>query len=353
MTNFSSTDETFMMRCIQLAKNGLGTTTPNPMVGCVIVYNNKIIGEGWHYASGQPHAEVMAIQSVKNPELLSQATLYVSLEPCSYTGKTPPCSDLIIEKRIPRVRIGSIDPHPNVSGKGIERLRKAGIEVASGLCKTECDTLNKRFFTFHIKKRPFILLKWAATKDGFIAPEVQEQGKAFWISSPISKQQTHLWRSQEASILVGTNTVIKDNPKLDTREVYGKSPVRLSIDKDLKIPASYHLLQKDIPTVIFTYQQRDSSKNLTYFVLDSTQPIPQQILEYCYQNNLQSILIEGGTQLLQSFIDASLWDEARVFTGKSLLHKGIPQPKLNTIAYRQEKSGTDSLSYYKNPENQF
>lgn len=352
MTDFSLADKTFMMRCVQLAKNGLGTTTPNPMVGCVIVYNNKIIGEGWHYASGQPHAEVMAIRSVKNPELLSQATLYVSLEPCSYTGKTPPCSDLIIEKRIPRVRIGSTDPHPNVSGKGIERLRKSGIEVISGLCKTECDALNKRFFTFHIKKRPYVLLKWAATKDGFIAPETQEQGKAFWISSPISKQQVHLWRSQEASILVGTNTAIKDNPKLNTREVYGKNPVRLCIDKDLKIPASHYLLQKDIPSVIFTYQQKDSSKNLTYFDLDKSLPIPQQILEYCYQNNLQSILIEGGMQLLQSFIDASLWDEARVFTGRALLHKGIPQPKLNVFPYQQMKSGTDSLSYYKNPEEQ-
>lgn len=348
MNNTSLEDKKYILRCIQLAKNGFGTTYPNPMVGCVIVHNKKIIGEGWHYKSGTPHAEVMAINSVKDKKLLSEATLYVSLEPCSYTGKTPPCSDLIIENKIPRVVVGSTDPHPNVSGKGVERLKKAGIQVKSGVCKLECDELNKRFFTFHTKKRPYILLKWAATKDGYIAPLEQDEGKPFWITTPISKQLVHVWRSQEASILVGTNTVIKDNPRLDTREVYGNNPVRLTIDRNLKTPSGHALLKNDIPTVVFTSKSKKSLDNLHYEKIDWSKSIPEQILAYCYENQLQSILIEGGTKLLQSFIDANLWDEARVFTGKSLLKSGISQPKLNTFPYMVKNSGEDSLSYYKN-----
>ena len=348
MSKTSLEDKKYILRCIQLAKNGFGTTYPNPMVGSVIVHNNKIIGEGWHYKSGTPHAEVMAINSVKDKSLLAQSTIYVSLEPCSYTGKTPPCSDLIIENKIPRVVIGSTDPHPNVSGNGIERLEKAGIEVKSGVCKLKCDDLNKRFFTFHTKKRPYIILKWAATKDGYIAPVEQDEGKPFWITSPLSKQLVHEWRSQEASILVGTNTAIKDDPRLDTREVYGNNPVRLSIDKDLKIPNGHALLKNDIPTVIFTSKSKESIDNLKYERLDWSKSIPEQILTYCYENQLQSILIEGGTKLLQSFIDANLWDEARVFTGASLLGSGISQPKLNTYPIMEESSGGDSLCYYKN-----
>lgn len=348
MNNTSLEDKKYILRCIQLAKNGFGTTYPNPMVGCVIVHNKKIIGEGWHYKSGTPHAEVMAINSVKDKKLLSEATLYVSLEPCSYTGKTPPCSDLIIENKIPRVVVGSTDPHPNVSGKGVKRLKKAGIQVKSGVCKLECDELNKRFFTFHTKKRPYILLKWAATKDGYIAPLEQDEGKPFWITTPISKQLVHVWRSQEASILVGTNTVIKDNPRLDTREVYGNNPVRLTIDRNLKTPSGHALLKNDIPTVVFTSKSKKSLDNLHYEKIDWSKSIPEQILAYCYENQLQSILIEGGTKLLQSFIDANLWDEARVFTGKSLLKSGISQPKLNAFPYMVKNSGEDSLSYYKN-----
>lgn len=348
MSNILPNDEKYILRCIQLAKNGFGTTYPNPMVGCVIVHDNKIIGEGWHYKSGTPHAEVMAINSVKNKKLLLEATLYVSLEPCSYTGKTPPCSDLIIENKIPRVVIGSADPHPNVSGKGIERLKNAGIQVKSGVCKSKCDELNKRFFTFHTKKRPYIILKWAATKDGFIAPIAQEEGKPFWITSPISKQLVHQWRSQEASILVGTNTAIKDNPRLDTREVFGNNPIRLTIDKDLKIPEGHALLKNDIPTVIFTSKSKKSLKNLHYERLDWSKSLPEQILAYCYKNQIQSIIIEGGTKLLQSFIDVNLWDEARVFIGESLLENGISQPHLNATSYKEEKSGGDSLYYYKN-----
>lgn len=350
MIEITTEDERYMLRCVQLAKNGLGTTYPNPMVGSVIVRKNKIIGEGWHYKSGQPHAEVMAIRSVKNRELLSAATIYVSLEPCSYTGKTPPCSDLIIENNIPRVVIGSTDPHPNVSGKGIAKLKNAGIEVHWDVCKTVCDDLNKRFFTFHKKKRPYIILKWAATMDGFIAPIKQKEGEAFWITSPLSKQLVHVWRSQEASILVGTNTAIKDNPKLDTREVYGNNPVRLTLDRDLKIPNSHQLLANDIPTVVFTSKTKESLDNLDYIKIDWAKDIPKQMLAYCYENNLQSIIIEGGTNLLQSFIDASLWDEARVFTGNNLLHNGIVQPDLNTAPFKKENSGGDLLCYYKNAE---
>lgn len=347
MTSSTLEDQMYMLRCVQLAKNGFGTTSPNPMVGCVIVHNNKIIGEGWHYKSGQPHAEVMAIQSVKNKELLASATIYVSLEPCSYTGKTPPCSDLIIQHRIPRVIIGSADPHPNVSGKGIAKLKEAGVEVRSGVCKSVCDALNKRFFKFHKEKKPYVVLKWATTLDGFIAPKEQKQGEAFWITSAFSKQLVHLWRSQEDSIMVGTNTAIKDNPKLDTREVYGKNPVRLAVDKNLRIPSSHQLLDATIPTVIFTSKIKDSENNLHYETLNWEENLPEQILDYCYQNNLQSILIEGGTHLLQSFIDLALWDEARVFVGNKLLKSGIKQPLLNATVQKIEKSGEDRLYFYK------
>lgn len=347
MTGITPEDQKYMLRCIQLAKNGFGTTYPNPLVGSVIVYNNKIIGEGWHYKSGQPHAEVMAIQSVKNQALLSKATIYVSLEPCSYTGKTPPCSDLIIQKNIPRVVIGSTDPHPNVSGKGIAKLKNAGIEVLSGVCKAACDDLNKRFFTFHREKRPYIILKWAATLDGFIAPLAQNEGEPFWITSLLSKQLVHLWRSQEACIMVGTNTAIKDNPKLDTREVYGNNPVRLTIDKNLRIPTKHKLLANDIPTVIFTSKIKENQNNLHYETLNWNESIPEQILTYCYKNNLQSIIIEGGTALLQSFINKSLWDEAYVFTGNNLLHSGIAQPDIKTTPFRKENYGGDTLTFYK------
>lgn len=350
MTGITLEDEKYMLRCIQLAKNGLGTTYPNPMVGSVIVYKGNIIGEGWHYKSGQAHAEVVAINSVKDQSLLSKATIYVSLEPCSYTGKTPPCVDLILSKKIPRVVIGSTDPHPNVSGKGILKLKEHGVEVYSGVRKAETDALNKRFFTFHQQKRPYILLKWAATLDGFIAPLEQNQGEPFWITSPISKQLVHLWRSQEASILVGTNTAIKDNPKLDTREVYGANPVRLTIDKDLRIPDSHHLLSKQTPTIVFTSKTKENQNNLVYQQLDWNKSLPEQILAHVYQNNLQSIIIEGGSLLLQSFIDLNLWDEARVFTGPNKLGSGIKQPKLKASAYKEEKHAGDLLSYYKNSQ---
>lgn len=346
MSQQETTDREFMMRCVQLAKNGLGTTYPNPMVGSVIVYDNKIIGEGWHYKSGQPHAEVMAVNSVKDKSLLSKATIYVSLEPCSFVGKTPACADLIIDHKIPKVVIGSLDPHPKVSGTGVKRLRKAGIEVRHGICQEETDALNKRFFTFHKKRRPYIILKWAATKDGFIAPSAQKQGEPFWITSPESKQLVHLWRSQENAIMVGTNTAIKDNPKLGTREVFGNNPIRLAIDKSNRIPTEHFLLDQSIPSIIFNEVKDYEEENLSYKKSNWTKDIPEQILDHCYEQNIQSIFIEGGTYLLQSFIDKDLWDEARVFVGNKKLGKGIAQAKLRTSYTKQVKSGKDLLQYY-------
>src|SRR5699024_7490427 len=244
-------DDFYMKRCLQLAENGLGTTYPNPLVGCVIVWKDHIIGEGWHRKSGEPHAEVNAINSVKDKSKLREATLYVNLEPCSHYGKTPPCSDLIIEKELKRVVVGSTDPNPKVAGRGIAKLRQAGIEVATNCLETESQYLNRRFFTFQQQKRPYIILKWAQTRDGFIAPETQTSGKPFWITNPYSKQLVHKWRSEEEGILVGRKTAIKDNPQLNVRLWTGQNPTRVLIDPDLKSLSSkprLHLFDEEIRT---------------------------------------------------------------------------------------------------------
>lgn len=323
-------DEIYIKRCIELAKNGLGTTYPNPMVGSVIVYNNEIIGEGWHRKSGEPHAEVNAINSVKDNSLLAKATIYVSLEPCNHYGKTPPCCDLIIKHKIPNVVVGAIDPNSKVSGTGIKRLQENGANVTIGVLEKECNELNKRFFTFHQKKLPYIILKWAESQDGFIAPLTKDKKEPVWISNEYSRQLVHKWRSEEQAILVGTKTVLDDNPKLDVRDWTGENPIRIVLDKSDRINQSYYVKDGQIKTIIITEQENLTfSENCIYENAIFDVKLTKTIADISYKYGIQSILIEGGKQTLQSFIDDNLWDEARVFIGNSHLKSGIKAPSLN------------------------
>lgn len=322
--------EFYIKRCIQLAKNGLGTTYPNPMVGSVIVYNNEIIGEGWHRKSGEPHAEVNAINSVKDKSVLAKATIYVSLEPCSHFGKTPPCCDLIIKHKIPNVVVGTIDPNSKVSGAGIKRLQENGANVTVGILEKECNELNKRFFTFHNKKRPYIILKWAESQDGFIAPLTKDKAEPVWISNEFSRQLVHKWRSEEQAILVGTKTVIDDNPKLDVRDWSGENPMRIVLDRNGRIDQNYHVKNGLIKTIVITEQENlTSTENCIYENAIFDVKLTKTITDISYKYGIQSILIEGGKQTLQSFIDDNFWDEARVFIGNNHLKSGITAPSLN------------------------
>jgi len=326
-----------MERCIELAKNGFGTTYPNPLVGSVIVCNDQIIGEGWHKKSGEPHAEVNAINSVKDKSLLKKSTIYVSLEPCSHFGKTPPCCDLIIEHKIPNVVIGTIDPFAQVSGNGIKKLQENGKNVAVGILENQCNELNKRFFTFHRKKRPYIILKWAETSDGFIAPTTKNEQKPVWITNEFSRQLVHKWRSEEQAILIGTQTAIDDNPKLNTRDWKGNNPVRIVIDKNNRISKENHIFDNQAKTIVISENVIDFNKN-----------IASEIAGYLFTHQIQSVIIEGGKQTLQTFIDANLWDEARIFKGNALFNNGIKAPILNRNPIRKEQICNDELLIFEN-----
>ena len=336
-----------MQHCLQLAQKGSGNVAPNPMVGCVIVHIEKgIIGEGYHQTYGQAHAEVNAISSVKDKNLLPQSTLYVNLEPCSHYGKTPPCSNLIIEHKIKRVVIGCLDANPLVAGKGIQKLRNAGIEVITDVLKDECRNLNKRFFTFHEKKRPYIILKWAQTKDGFISklpPFTKEQN---WITNNESTKLVHTWRAQEQAILVGTNTALLDNPSLTVRLVKGKNPLRILIDKDLKVHATNNIFSKDAETIVFTERKQANINNISYRQIDFTKDIIPQILNTLHEKKIISLIVEGGTHTLQCFIDKQLWDEARVFTGNKSFQSGIKAPIITTEKVSSQMIGEDELIYF-------
>lgn len=341
--------EDYIARCIELAKNGIGTTYPNPMVGSVIVYNGEIIGEGWHQKAGEPHAEVNAIRSVKDPSLLDKATIYVSLEPCSHYGKTPPCCDLIIKNEIPNVVIGTVDSNIKVAGNGIKRLQEAGANVLVGVLEKECYELNQRFFTFHEKKRPYIILKWAETQDGFIAPLQKEEQKPVWITNLNSRQLVHKWRTEEQAILVGTQTVIDDNPQLNARDWDGNNPIRVVIDQNNRIPKTAHVFDNQTKTIVFSNKKSTPSIENTFFeVIDFQQNIAQQIADKLFQHQIQSVIVEGGAQTLQTFIDANLWDEARVFIGNCTFEKGVKAPIMNTSPFKKEKIGTDELLIIRN-----
>ncbi|WP_410504196.1 bifunctional diaminohydroxyphosphoribosylaminopyrimidine deaminase/5-amino-6-(5-phosphoribosylamino)uracil reductase RibD [Flavobacterium sp. J49] len=326
-------EEIYIKRCIQLAKNGLGNTYPNPLVGSVIVYDGKIIGEGWHRKAGEAHAEVNAINSVKDKSLLTKSTIYVSLEPCSHFGKTPPCCDLIIKHKIPKVVIGTVDPNSKVAGAGIKRLIENGCHVTVGILEKECNELNKRFFTFHKKKRPFIILKWAESKDGFIAPLTKEKKEPVWISNVFSRQLTHKWRSEEQAILVGTQTVLDDNPKLDVRDWTGENPIRIVLDRTGKITTDYDVKDEKTKTIVFTEQENlISGENIIFESVIFDKQLTQKIIGILYQYNIQSVIVEGGNKTLQTFIDNNLWDEARVFIGNIALDEGIKAPLLSGIS---------------------
>ena len=326
----SSEDRKYIARCLQLAHSAAGSTSPNPMVGAVIVCEGKIIGEGYHIRCGEPHAEVNAIRSVKDAALLSRSTIYVSLEPCSHYGKTPPCADLIISSGIPRVVIATTDNNAMVSGRGVERMRAAGIEVKIGVLEDEAYRLNRHFFTFHGKGRPYVTLKWAQSADGFI-DIIRDGGTAQAISNSASAMAVHKLRAMHDAILVGRRTALLDNPTLTVRSWSGPSPLRLVIDREGSLPVSLHLFDGDHPTVIFT-ERTDKAKcvnNVIQHKLDFSGNILDGIMDYLYANKIGSLLVEGGAQLLQSFIDRDLWDEIRIETNQGLvLSNGVPAPIL-------------------------
>lgn len=339
-----NTDKQYIQRCLALAQNGLGTTYPNPMVGCVIVHNNQIIGEGWHIKAGEGHAEVNAIKSVKDPSLLAQATIYVSLEPCSHYGKTPPCCDLIIKNKIPNVVIGTIDPNIKVAGNGIKRLKEAGINVKVGFCEAECNELNKRFFGFHLKKRPYIILKWAQTQDGFIAPKEKTEKKPVWITNPYSRQLVHKWRTQEQAILIGTQTALDDNPKLNARDWEGANPVRVVLDAKNRIPQTNAVFDGSVKTIIICAQKPDFlPENCLFECIDFNEKIALQITQILYKHQIQSVIIEGGQQTIQTFIDEDLWDEARIFKSQKIFYQGTKAPILTHAHFKNQTIGQDAL----------
>ena len=323
-------DNIYMRRCFELARQGLGNVMPNPLAGSVIVVHDNIIGEGFHIKYGDYHAEKNAIRAVKDKSLLKDSTIYVNLEPCAHHGLQPPCADLIVQSKIPRAVISNIDTNEKVSGKGIERLKKAGVEVMTAVLELEGRELNKRFFTFHEKKRPYIILKWAQTSDGFIDYEREYHApiKPTWITDEFSKKLVHKWRSEEAAIMVGRNTAEKDNPRLTNREWYGKSPVRILIDKQLKTNQDFHIYDQSSSTFIFNEIRDETSHHMEFKKIDFNDEPLKKIVRHLYEKKLQSVIIEGGAQLLQSFIDENLWDEARVFTGMTCFHAGVPAPVL-------------------------
>lgn len=327
----------------------MGTTYPNPLVGSVIVFENQIIGEGWHTKAGEPHAEVNAINSVKDKSLLSKATIYVSLEPCSHFGKTPPCSDLIIENKIPNVVIGTVDPNEKVAGKGIQKLLLAGHNVTIGVLHEECLELNKRFFTFHQKKRPYIILKWAETTDGFIAPKHKNVQKPVWITNPYSRQLVHKWRTEEQGILVGTQTVLDDNPSLNVRDWKGTHPLKIILDRQNRLPENLAVFNSTEKTIILSEAQRNfKNENCHSEIIDFNGNLAQEICDSLFQENIQSVIIEGGARTLQTFIDANLWDEARIFKGKNTFIEGKEAPTLSGKLVEQKNILDDALLIFRN-----
>jgi diaminohydroxyphosphoribosylaminopyrimidine deaminase/5-amino-6-(5-phosphoribosylamino)uracil reductase len=338
--------EDYMQRCIDLAHLGSSWVAPNPMVGCVIVKNGQIIGEGYHQRYGEAHAEVNAIAAVKNKEQLVGATVYVNLEPCSHHGKTPPCSDLLVSSQIAEVIIGCRDTNKLVSGKGIEKLLRAGIKVQEGILETECRLLNKRFFNFHEKGRPYVILKWAQTKDGYLDRIRSNEEKGInWISCEETKALVHKWRSQEHGILVGKHTAMNDNPTLTVREFTGRNPIRILIDSQLQVKENINLYSDDAPTIIFNRLKDEKKDNIEWVKIKETST--KTILEELYKRNITSIMVEGGSRTLQYFIIDNVWDEAYVIVGDVLFHEGVKAPLLNRVPSHSHPFGTDTIYYFK------
>ena len=336
--------EYFINKCIELAQKGIRDVSPNPMVGSIIVCNNKIIGQGYHKSYGKEHAEVNAINNVKDKSLLKKSILYVNLEPCCHYGKTPPCTDLIIKKKIPQVVIGCIDPNSQISGQGIKKLKNNSVEVIYGVLEEKCKSLNKRFFTFNNLKRPYIILKWAKSSDSFIAPI--DQTKPFWMTSEQSRMIVHRWRSEEDSILVGSNTVILDNPSLDVRLTAGKNPIRVIIDKNLSFNKNLNVFNNESKTIIFN-EIKTLSSGTNYYLKVNFKNLISEMLNELYNIDVTSIIVEGGAYTLNKFIDKNIYDEVRVFTTKTLLKKGIKSPNIPDIKKILSKSiDNDLLDIY-------
>ncbi|RIV25282.1 bifunctional diaminohydroxyphosphoribosylaminopyrimidine deaminase/5-amino-6-(5-phosphoribosylamino)uracil reductase RibD [Fibrisoma montanum] len=339
-------NERFMLRALELATLGRGSVSPNPMVGCVIEHEGRIIGEGWHQRYGEAHAERNAVRSL-SPEgelLLPDSTLYVTLEPCSHFGKQPPCADLLIEKRVKRVICCNDDPNPLVAGQGFSKLRAAGIEVETGLLADQGRLLNARFFTFMEKQRPYIVLKWAETADGFVAGA---GGQPVQISGPLSQRLVHRWRAEEDAIMVGTNTARTDNPRLNVRLVPGRNPTRIVIDKQLALSADLNLFDNTQPTLGYNFIKHETVGQTSYIQLSPDKPFLPQLLTDLFERRIQSVLVEGGTALLQSFINAGLWDEMRVFRSPMLLNGGVKAPVVTGKLANREQIGDDELSIYR------
>jgi len=335
-------DERFMHRALFLAKLGLGKVAPNPLVGCVIVHDNIIIGEGYHQFYGGPHAEVNALKQVENPDLLKKATVYVTLEPCSHFGKTPPCSDLLIKSGVKNVVIGTRDSNPLVSGKGIEKLKKAGIDVIENVLENECRKINRRFFTFHEKSRPYVILKWAQTSDGYLDKKRSSDEIGInWITEPETKSLVHKWRSEEQAILVGRNTIMNDNPSLTVRDFSGKNPIRIVIDSQLAISNMKNVFSDDADTLVFNRIKNEKIGNIEWIKIQETNT--DLILKELYKRGIQSVLVEGGSRTLQYFIIDNVWDEARVIVGNALFGGGVKAPVLNKLPNDTYLFGKDRI----------
>lgn len=335
-------DQLYMRRALELAEWGRGSVSPNPMVGCVIVHEDKIIGEGFHKIYGEPHAEVNAINSVQNQELLKEATAYVTLEPCAHWGKTPPCANLLVEKRLKKVVIAAGDSNPLVGGKGIEILKNAGIEVEIGILKKEAQSQNRRFFTQIEKQRPYVILKWAETQDGFVA---RENFSSKWISGALSRQLVHKWRAEEDAILVGKNTALHDNPSLNVRDWVGQNPLRVVLDSKLELSKNLNLFDKSIPTICYNSLKSEKDENLDFVNLGNNFSI-LDMLKDLNSRKIQSLIVEGGSKVLSQFIESGLWDEARIFIGKTKFETGISAPILNQNPTETLTIGEDILNVY-------
>ncbi len=343
--------ETYMQRCLQLAVIAAGNTAPNPMVGAVLVYGERIIGEGYHEYFGGPHAEVNCIRSVKEADkaLIGESTLYVSLEPCAHHGKTPPCADLIIREKIPRVVVACRDPFPEVDGKGINKLLSNQVDVIVPVMEKEAIEINRRFFTFHQFRRPYIILKWAESANHKMAAKT---GERTYFSNAYSNRQVHRWRSEEAAVMVGTETALLDDPLLTNRLWTGKNPLRMVLDKNLRLPHSLHLFDGTVPTVLLNGQQESSSGNLRYKKLNPDEPLLPAMISALYSMNILSVLVEGGAKLLQTWIDSGIWDETRVITNNELeIEDGASSPSLKTMTlFNSESYFSDTIRFYWNKQ---
>lgn len=340
-------DEKYMHRCLAIAEKGRGQVSPNPLVGSVLVYNDRVIGEGYHAFFGRPHAEVNCVASVAEEDRkhIRESTLYVNLEPCSHHGKTPPCVDLILAHQIKKVVVGSKDPNPLVAGRGIQKLRDANVEVITDILVKDCQHVNRRFFTFHQQQRPYLILKWAQSIEGNFCPVDTSK---FWLSTPATKKIVHEWRRDEDAILIGAGTAIADNPSLTVREVEGRNPIRILIDKDLIVPITATIYDNASKTIVYTLQESRSLNNHRYIQLPDNNFLPA-LLHSLYQLQIQSVIIEGGLFTLQQFIQEDLWDEARIIHTQTSISNGLAAPVIPGIPFKKTSIETDMIHFYTNP----